>query len=202
MCNSGEWSEPGSAGTADTIIRYNISQNDRTRLFHFAGPTRNTRIYNNIFWTGRDIDLHVFLWTDYHGWAEDVLFANNIVYCEGVARNSCGTRRRKVEDPALYGTYLTEPGVGQSRGFVFHRNVMRGDFRDFPPDWIWEDSDPGLVDPGSGGEGFDTLEGYRLKADSLCREAGLRIPDNDGRDFWGNPIPEDRDPAIGAHQPE
>jgi len=32
-----------------TVIRYNISQNDRTRLFHMAGSNEDVRIYNNVF---------------------------------------------------------------------------------------------------------------------------------------------------------
>jgi hypothetical protein len=31
--------------------------------------------------------------------------------------------------------------------------------------------------------------------------AGVLIPNNGGRDFWGNPVSADGPPSIGAHEP-
>ena len=45
-----------------------------------------------------------------------------------------------------------------------------------------------------------TLQVCMLQADSPCIGAGLPIADNGGHDFWGNRIPEDEPPAIGAHE--
>ena len=42
------------------------------------------------------------------------------------------------------------------------------------------------------------LSAYKLQADSPCLKAGIPIKDNGGRDFWGNPVPQDGRPAIGA----
>ena len=201
MCNDGGWSLPESDGTSKTIIRYNISRNDRTRLFHFDGPTRDTLIHNNVFWTDAENEVNLFLWTDYRGWAEDIRFVNNIVYCEGTAHNSLGLRRKQVEDRALYGAYLTEHGIGESRGHLFRNNAYWGNFEGFPEEWLRDRVDPRLVNPGSGGEGFESLEGYRLREDSPCIGAGFVVADAGNRDFWGNPLPEGGPPSIGAHQP-
>jgi hypothetical protein len=57
-----------------------------------------------------------------------------------------------------------------------------------------------LVDPGNGKLGFDSLEGYKLKDGSPCIGAGVPIKDNGGRDFWGNKIPEGKNPDVGVHQ--
>jgi len=42
------------------------------------------------------------------------------------------------------------------------------------------------------------LTAYKLTPDSPCIGAGIIIKDNGGRDFWGNPVPESRRPAVGA----
>jgi hypothetical protein len=60
-------------------------------------------------------------------------------------------------------------------------------------------SDPGFVHPGSGGDGIASLEGYRIRAGSACIRAGLLIPANGSRDFWGTRLP-DGPPDIGMHQ--
>ena len=51
--------------------------------------------------------------------------------------------------------------------------------------------------PGTGGRGLDTLAGYRLRADSPLRTAGLALPNNGGRDFWGDELAED-DSRVGV----
>lgn len=44
-----------------------------------------------------------------------------------------------------------------------------------------------FVAAGTGGEGLSTLEGYKLKPESPCINAGMPMPFVD-HDFWGNPI--------------
>lgn len=50
------------------------------------------------------------------------------------------------------------------------------------------------------GGGAETAAGYQLLAGSPCLEAGAVIPDNISLDFFGNPVPKQIPPAIGAHQ--
>lgn len=182
----------------DTTIRYNISQNDRTRLIHFYDLINNTRIYNNVFYVGKGIDLHLFMWTPGRsGWATDTEVYNNIFFVEGVARNSYGIGKKEVDD----GTWLHEPGFGGTENVIFERNVLYGDFRDVPSPWKALATDPRLLGPGLGGAGFDSLEGYKLDEDSPCRGAGIVVENNGGRDLWGKPVPEAASPSIGAHEP-
>jgi len=42
---------------------------------------------------------------------------------------------------------------------------------------------------------------FRLQADSPCIGAGKAIEDNGARDFFGNPVPSDRRPSLGVHEP-
>jgi len=181
-----------------TTIRYNISQNDRARLFHFYDLIDNVRIYNNVFYVAEGIDLHLFLWTPGRsGWARNTLVYNNIFYVLGMGRNSYGTGKKKIDD----GAWLTRPGFGGTDGTVFKKNVMYGNFKDVPKAWLELREDPGLVAPGNGGQGRDSLDGYQLKPGSRCIGAGITVKNNGGRDFWGNAVSSTQAPSIGAHEP-
>jgi hypothetical protein len=178
-----------------TIIRYNISQNDRTRLFHFWDLIEGTRIYNNVFFVGEDIDVDLFQWTPGRsGWAVDTQIYNNIFYVLGTGRNTYGISKKDVDD----GKWITKPGFGGAKDVDFKNNVLYGRFEDIPDEWKTTVRDPRLLAPGSGEHGFDSLAGYQLDADSPCIGGGVAIPENGGRDFWGNPIREK--PSIGVHE--
>ncbi len=180
-----------------TVVRYNISQNDRTRLFHMAGSNKNIRIYNNVFYVGKDIDIDLFLWTSGRGgWTRNVEIFNNIFYVAGTGRNSSAQRRKPVDD----GTHVTQPGFGGSASIAFEHNVMYGNFKDIPDEWKRMVSDPMLAAPGTGGRGFDSLDGYKLREGSPCIGAGKPVENSGGRDLWGNKVPEGKNPSIGAHE--
>ncbi|RPI27883.1 MAG: right-handed parallel beta-helix repeat-containing protein [Acidobacteria bacterium] len=179
-----------------TIIRYNISQNDRTRLFHFYDLIHGTRIYNNVFFVGEGIDVHLFEWTPGGaGWATDTQILNNIFYVQGVGRNAYGLHKKPVDD----GIWVTKPGFGGAKDVLFQNNVMYGKF-DVPEEWLKNVTDPMLVGVGSGKDGFDSLKGYELRGGSPCTKAGVPVPDNGGRDFWGNKVSQGQAPAIGVHE--
>ena len=176
VCNNGDAGM--NSICANTIIRYNISQNDRTRLFHIAGPVANTKIYNNVFYVGAQLDIWAVLSGDWAGFAKDTFFYNNIFYVDGKVNYD----------------------FGQSTNNVFERNVFYGDHQNQPQDSFAIAADPMLVNPGSGGEKLDSLEGYKLSPGSPCIGAGLLIEDNGVQDFWGNKLPKQGKFDIGAHQ--
>jgi len=181
-----------------TVVRYNISQNDRARLFHMAGENENISIYNNVFFTPKDSDVQIFLWSPNGAkWTHDAHIFNNIFYTAGTMSNSIGLKRKRLGD----GTFLAESGAGGSRNIVFERNVLYGTFDDsIPGAWRTMVLDPMLESPGSGGNGLDSLEGYKLKRDSPLSGAGIPAKSSPAQDFWGNRIPEGKDPSIGAHE--
>ena len=73
---------------------------------------------------------------------------------------------------------------------TFANNVFYGYHPDSEPnDPTKITDDPMFADPGSGGLGIDSLDGYKLKAGSPCIDSGVGIADNGARDFWGNPVP-------------
>jgi len=167
---------PGNIGCEGTVIRYNISQNDGTRLFHIGGPVRNTKIYNNVFFVPAERDIAAVLCTDWQGWAQDTTFANNIFHVEGKVGYD----------------------FGYSTNNVFEHNVFYGSHENRPDDPHAILVDPKLVRPGSGGNGLHTLDGYKLQAGSLCIGRGLMMPAPGKCDFWGTALSKDTRANIGA----
>lgn len=172
---------PGRSYNTDTVIRYNISRNDgvdTARVFHFGGNARNTRIYNNTIYLGPQQDVALLLFDEWEGgFNEGTQFYNNLFFVEGRA------------------TYRW----GRSVNRLFDNNVFFGIHVDPPPDANASTNRPSLIDPRSGGDGFASLAGFKLK-DAIGLPIGRIVPDNGGRDFFGNTVPQDRPPTIGAHQ--
>jgi len=193
ICNEGGHDAAESAGNTGTVVRYNISQNDRTRGINIAGPVKDSAIYNNTIYVGPEQAVNLLLLSDWHGWSQDTHLYNNIFYVTGKGQFSYGISR--AED----GAYETAPGFGQSKQNVFDANSY---FGVKPPA---EDAhalahDPKLIGPGSGEHGGASLSGYRLRADSPARKAGRLIENNGGRDFWGNAVPSCKETDRGAAQ--
>ena len=170
---------PGTSYNEDTVIRYNISQNDginSARVFNFGGGAKNTRVYNNTIYTGPNQDLPLLLFGDWSGGnASGTQFYNNIFYADG----------------------RVSYHWGRSTGNIFEGNVFYGGHSLIPPDARAVTNRPPVRAPGSGGGGFASLDGYLLRADPDFPK-GRIIPDNGGRDFFGHPVPPDRPPSIGA----
>jgi hypothetical protein len=57
-----------------------------------------------------------------------------------------------------------------------------------------------FVNPGSGGIGIETLDGYKLKPGSPCIDSGMSIENNGARDFWGGSMPIGLAADRGAHE--
>ena len=193
ICNEGGDPPAESAGNIGTIVRYNISQNDRTRGIAIAGPVKNTLIYNNTIYAGPDRTVDLLLFADWKGWSNDTYFYNNIFYAAGPARFSHGVSR------ASDGAYTTALGFEPSKNNVFDSNLYYGVK---PPA---EDvhplvADPKLVDPASGGLGGFSLSGYRLQATSPAKASGKWIENSGGRDFWGHLVPSCKKTDRGASQ--
>jgi Right handed beta helix region len=191
VCNEGGHAAGESAGNVGTIVRYNISQNDRTRGINIAGPTRNTRIYNNTIYVGagHKVDLTVF--SDWNGWATGTFFYDNIFYVDGAAQFSYALSRNSN------GAYVTEPGTGHSVNSAFDSNVYYGNVTP-PPDPRGLTVNPNFAVVGQGRIGRQTLKGYRLQAGSPAIGSAMQIPNDGGRDFWGTPIPSSSPRDRGA----
>lgn len=157
----------------DSIVRYNISQNDQRCLF-LTSNTHNADVYNNTFYIGEGLDTEV---------VEDVggvaTLKNNIFYNLGTSTTTTWGRNFSYENNLYYGYDST------------------------PEDSRKSIADPMFTDPGTGGTGvlgdsaIDTLGGYRLQEDSPAIDAGLEIENNGGRDYFGTPLTDGKT-DIGA----
>jgi hypothetical protein len=193
ICNEGGHSSEESAGNTGTVVRYNISQNDRTRGINIAGPVKDSVIYNNTIYVGpgRMVDLLVF--SDWHGWSESSHFYNNIFYAAGAARFSYAISR------ASDGAYVSARGFGESQDNLFDANVYYG-IKIPGNDPHALGVDPKLVAPGQGSIGRLSLSGYRLLPASPSKKTGKFIEKSGGHDFWGNAVPSCDTTDRGASQ--
>jgi hypothetical protein len=182
ICNEGGHDPAESAGNIGTVVRYNISQNDRARGINIAGPVTNTAIYNNTIYVGKNENVSLLLESDWGGWATGTYLYNNIFYVDGAAQFSYGVSRR--ED----GSYVTAPGFGGSKNTVFDSNVYFGNVKAVE-DAHGLTADPKLSEPGTAGLGLNALSGYGLRPNSPAIDSGRRIEASGGRDFFGKPVP-------------
>jgi hypothetical protein len=172
---------PSNIGTLNTVIRYNISQNDGSdsRIFHISGGgVKDTHIYNNVIYVGSKLDNTMLLFYNWGDeWPVNTCFRNNIFYVDG----------------------RVDYDLGKGVNTVFENNVFYGNHVSIPAGKNTITSSPDFVSPGSGADGRDTLQGYKLRAGSVCVEAGVGVVDNGGFDFWGNLIHPGKNPDIGVH---
>ncbi len=175
-----------------TIIRYNIGENDSissaytwATIYRISGETDDTTIYNNTHYIGSgpsssSILYHKQWGTGADGWSNDTKYYNNIFY--------------NLSDRVYT--------FGSSTNNEFDSNIFYGNHPGSEPsDANKITSDPLFVNPGSGGLGLDSVDGYMLYADSPVIDAGIVIDGNNGGfDYWGNTVPYNGTPDIGAHE--
>jgi hypothetical protein len=193
---------PGAPIFKDNIVRYNISQNDggknnrRSAIDVFsAGPgASDCQVYNNTVFN---------LYGAAVGFGgspmPNVVFRNNIFVCSGDAISGEAQRgqfQNNIYWPAderglSFGGHATIREWAQAAGQVKTDGEIVGRY-----------ADPGLVEAGgkmpTDPARLPRMAAYRLKSGSPCLQAGVIMKDNGGCDLWGEPVPADRRPAVGA----
>jgi hypothetical protein len=188
-----------TAPDRDIVVRYNISRNDQGRIFNINYNFTSAGIYNNTVYIPAHLSPQI-LWEtnartgeNFSG-SQSYFFNNNLVY------NLSPTATYNLN--SNHNTQRHTTRTLRNNCFFGHQPAGGPQAIPAGPYHTYSDNitgDPMLVDPGSGAIGMDTLPGYRLRSASCCIRAGISIPGNGGRDFWGNPLP-DGNPDIGAHQ--
>jgi hypothetical protein len=173
-------------GQINPIVRYNISQNDEAVIFHLGA---GVQIYNNVIYQGSGTD--VYLVRNFAGCTGTGVFKNNIFKSLGRYRfdynamrdnsfsNNCWRADSWRKEILWYGSGIFVSGRPSGTNEVT--------------------SDPSFVSDGSGGDGIDTLAGYKLQSGSPCIGVGTTITGNGGYDFWGNSL-YNGNPDVGAHE--
>ena len=170
---------------SNIIVRYNISQNDKGILFCINYPVKSLHIYYNTVY----IPPHL----------------SPIIISERNNGNKTGepnTRTYTFKNNIIYN--LSTTATYDWRNTRYNRTFEANCFYGVHPAGEPNDpkkvtADPMLVSPGSGGIGINSVDGYKLQPNSPCIDAGVVIPNNGGRDYWGNPL-SDGKPDIGAHE--
>jgi hypothetical protein len=169
---------PGNSYNEGTIIRYNLSQNDginSARVFHISGA-KDTLIHNNTLYIGTNQDLPLVIFNEWSGGnAQNTRFVNNLIYVDG----------RVTYD------------LGKSRGTVFENNLYFGNHVSPPTDANAVTNAPPLAQAGGAGDGFAAAKGYRLTSLPAFL-VGQTVTGGVTRDFFGQPVPTNRPPAIGC----
>jgi len=163
-----------------SIVRYNISQNDGARVFQVGGKVTHARIYNNVIFVSEGAGDPLMIWHNADGvWPDGIHYSNNIFVNLGAGGFD----------------------LGKSTNTAFDHNVFFGHHDGTEPDDLGKlTDDPKFVAPGAGGVGRRAVDGYRLRPDSPCLDSGVTIPDNGGRDYWGNPVPSGSGTDRGAYE--
>lgn len=127
ICAPGKRNAAENFGNVGTEVRYNISRNDRARIFHLSAAEKTT-VHDNAIHVGPDLDVQMLIATDWDGWADGAVFRNNLFHVEGAARYGHQTVRNKD------GTYGIAAGWGPARNIVFEGNTYVGRHIDAPDD--------------------------------------------------------------------
>lgn len=146
ICTPGKRDPRENVGNTGTVIRYNISRNDRTRIFHLTGGVEHTVVEDNAIYSGPKLDVQLLLASDWDGWADGAVFRRNRFYIEGTARY--GHQIARHPD----GTYDMAPGFEPARNIVFEGNRYAGSHIGRPADPAAVEEPPGGVTPPGAGE--------------------------------------------------
>jgi hypothetical protein len=114
-------------GNTGTVVQYNISRHDHTRLFNIDGGLQRATIENNAFYIAPGFDLQLLI-SDWEGWPTGVTFKENTFYIEGTLRFGHSTAHNKD------GTYQIGSGWGPAKEIVFEGNKYLGKTVDRPED--------------------------------------------------------------------
>jgi len=170
---------------SNNTFRYNISQRDMNKVFHFAGKVNDNYLYNNTVYVG----------------------AGLLKTVDSMKCGDIGPRKQGPVNTSLYNNIIYNTEASGARytltgtNYVWDYNLFYGYHPSGEPSDAHKlTSDPLLVNPGSGGTGRSTVDGYKLQAGSPARDSGMTVPNNGGKDYWGNTVPTGSGADRGAHE--
>ncbi|MBQ4155724.1 MAG: hypothetical protein IJD90_02850, partial [Clostridia bacterium] len=186
-----DWLSDQTAYNVGTVVRYNISQNDKHHLFGFTCHITDTMIYNNTIYATDGVDKIVNVYSrDGIKMPINTKFYNNIFYTNKGGFNwekSVGTEFKNNiffgENAKMYPKNDVDESIDD--GIISSGNIFEN---------------PMLLKAGGAGIGRETCGVYRLKPDSPALNAGLIIDDETNTlDFFGNEVNKNEAPNIGAY---
>lgn len=138
VCSPVARDDAKNLGNSGTVARFNVSRNDRTRIFQLAGAS-HVQIEGNVIYTAPGDDVQMVIATEWQGWSKDVLLRHNIL-----AVGKGGAARYGHEAGRNGGLYLLGDGFAPAREIRFQHNRYMGRHIDPPEDLEAERQDNGI----------------------------------------------------------
>ncbi len=173
---------PDAQDTGCTL-RYCVSQNDLGDLVYFNYASAGNEIYNNVFYIKSGLSPNIIHENSTKNHKYN--FYNNIIY--NLSSASSGA------DFAFASTFEQNRNISNNTFYGNHHSTE-------PADSFKLITNPNFLNPGSGGLGISTLNGYRLQSGSPAISSGRLITNNGGRDYFGNTVSSSSTPNRGIYQ--
>lgn len=175
-------------------FRYNLSHNDLGCLITFQGNPE-AKIYNNVFYVDGDRATRVHHNASGKRSGSGVI-SNNIFYNASTANpnDEWEPNGNKKFSNNLYYGYTSTPSTDK------HAVVVAESEKDqiFVSPLTAPDSTDGTIHRHDDPEAKTVFDGFKIKEDSAAVNAGVYIPNNGGKDFFGNKL--GMTPDIGMHE--
>lgn len=151
-----------------TVIRYNIFEDNKHHIIRCSGTTTNSKIYNNVIFSGVEVDSVMLLYhKSWGGFSISTAYMNNIFYSAGK------------------GNYID---LGKSTNNTFKANTFYGAIVNEPDDPQKSKANPlikGEITPTSNWKNY--LRFIPQKGSSVV-DKGVVIEGHPGKDFIGNQV--------------
>lgn len=163
-------------GAENSVIRYNISQNDGAMnavwsTINGVTSAGTTNFYNNTVYMGPD---------------------DNGAVTEGAKNSTVNFDNNIIDNQGSAGSYA-DTGTWSHNNFYGHHDSTQ------PTDSSAITTNPLLVSPGGGGATMASAAAYELQPGSPDLGTGEVISSNGGEDFFGNSVSSTAAPNIGAY---
>jgi hypothetical protein len=164
----------------NTVVRYNLSENDKARVFGIGGTVSNTFIYNNTVFIGKGRSPHIVdagRFVEHKpGTPDGIGFANNVIYSEGGGDYVLDASHVALDSNCLFGKRSVRELRDQ------HKEI----------------GDPGFDRAALPVKNWNEMAHYRISPTSGCANPGFRVPNNGGRDILGLSLVSGTAPDRGA----
>lgn len=122
-------------------------------------------------------------------------FYNNVIYCPHKEFEIAVPPHTNMSNNIWVGTANSTLPSGDS--VEWHANLF--ETVTMPASTAGSTGDPQFINPGTGQDSLNSVDGYKLRAGSPALGRGNVVTDNGGRDFWGNKVSSTVRPNIGAY---
>lgn len=186
------------------VFRYNLSQNDLKSFITFQGNPVG-KVYNNVFYVDGDRETRIYHPDAGKNTGKGELY-NNIFYNASSANpNDSWTEAHRTYSNNLYYGYTSVP-TNDEHAFIGISPENTETSIVTKAAETAKQVEFEFVNPGSAPKTTDGVihqktefEGYKVPDNSPVINAGIYIPDNGGKDFFGNPL-NGMTPDIGIYE--